>query len=144
MRILMTNDPTRLIKSASLDRAKSPVGWLRTIVTGSQSTHRRGRLGGRSLGHPLGWGKTNTNHPAARDDFPVIRRRTSVLVKLIRKAGWAFRAAIERIYAAHIEKVQMRLAPTREDRSECFAPTDLPPFFFTPTSKPRCEDRIAD
>ena len=50
----------------------------------------------------------------ARDSLPVAIQITQAGAKYVRKAESAFRAALGRLYSAHMEKVQMRLAPTRE------------------------------
>ena len=70
---------------------------------------------------------------AAPDRFPAIAHTTPAPGKYVGKVGWAFHAAIERLYAAHIERVQMRLAPHPEHLTN----TDLPPRSISPTRSER-------
>jgi hypothetical protein len=70
-------------------------------------------------------------NPAALDSLPTVAQTTLTRVKYMGKVGGAFRAAIERLYSAHIERAQMRLAP----HPEHFTNTDLPPRSLSPTRR---------
>jgi hypothetical protein len=56
-------------------------------------------------------------NPIARGvSLPVIAQLEHAGAKYVGKLEAAFRAALGQLYAAHMEKAQMRLAPTRADR----------------------------
>ena len=77
--------------------------------------------------------------PAAPGSLPLTAQTTPSRMKYIGKVGSAVRAAIERLYAAHNEKVQMRLAPMKRDHPEHFTATDLPPRSISPASRPHVQ-----
>lgn len=70
--------------------------------------------------------------PTEPDSLPGIDRAAPACVKYVGKVGSVFRAWIERLYAAHNEKVQMRLAPTNQNHPEHFTSRDLPPHWISP------------
>jgi hypothetical protein len=53
------------------------------------------------------------NKPVASGSSPVTLRVTQAGAKYVGKIGSALAVALGRLYAAHVEKAQMRLAPTR-------------------------------
>jgi hypothetical protein len=52
------------------------------------------------------------NKPVARGSSPVTVQVTQAGAKYVGKIGSALSAALGRLYAAHVERAQMRLAPT--------------------------------
>jgi hypothetical protein len=61
------------------------------------------------------------NKPVAHESSPVTLQVKRAGAKYVGKIGSALCVALGRLYAAHVEKAQMRLAPTRTGPLQCLA-----------------------